>query len=224
MSLSAARATHIQQIILSATIEGRTLRIGVSGKKVVWAHHEGAEGQHEMAILQRVCDEMIGRSPREASEHSAVYAADALARSGLLKRPAGISLPHAMGPALDRAEKLSHKIYRNSTFWEENLGEWNFEDRGLSAQWVSKDKSEKLAKIGELLTRFFKDQNISDSAFSIAQIDKNERIDISFGDAVVIFDKPTMLMGFEKFLHDHTGERLEVFVAEMKDLNRIRRL
>ena len=224
MNASAATAAEAVERTLEAVIDGRRLTVGLSGNRVVWARHSGAANDAEAAVLLRTCEEMTGHTLREAAEHAAIYAADALARAGKLPRAPGISLPRALSPEIARAEALAREIYRNSPFREADASTWNFEDRGLSMKWTAQDKQEKLAAVRTLLVEFLRDRKLADDAFSIVEIDQYERIDVSFDGKVPVSEKPGMLMDFERFLRRHTGERLEVFVTEMKDLNRIRRL
>jgi hypothetical protein len=209
---------------LASAIDGRRLTVGLLGNRVVWARHEGAINADEAAVLQRTCDEMTGYTLREAAEHAAIYAASALVRDGKLLRAPGISLPRAVSSDLARAEALAREIYRNSPFREEDANTWNFEDRGLSIKWTAQGKQKKIAVVRELQMEFFRDRKLADGMFSIVDIDQHERIDVSFEATVPVSEKPGILMDFERFLRRSTGERVEVFVTEMKDLNRIRRL
>ncbi len=224
MNSPAATEPNVVERTLETVIDGRRLTVGLAGNRVVWARYGGAANAGEATVLQRTCDEMTGHTLREAAEHAAIYAASALARDGKLPRVPGISLPRALSPDIARAEALAREIYKNSHFRENDAGIWNFEDRSLSMIWTTQGKQEKITAVRKLLAEFLKDRKLAADAFSIVEIDQHERIDVSFDSTVQVSEKPGMLMDFERFLRRHTGERLEVFVTEMKDLNRIRRL
>jgi hypothetical protein len=220
---ASATLDHDRVRSISASLDGRGLSIGVRDGKVLWARHEGSADAREAAILQQVCDAMIGYTIREAAEHSAIYAAEALARAGVVNRPAGIALPGTMAPELARAEALARLVYKESGE-RPRPEDWNFEDRGLSAGWAAREKTAKAKEVRALLGEFLSTHRLAPDAFTIVDIDKFERIDVRFSESVPVGEKPKMLMDFERFLRDRTHERLEVFVTEMKDLNRIRRL
>ncbi|TSA57401.1 MAG: hypothetical protein D4R39_02430 [Methylophilaceae bacterium] len=216
---------HEQMVSLEVGHHGRTLSITLKSEKVDSARFSGTIGDVEKAVMSSVCKAMVGYSLREATEHSAVYAVKALISNGILRRPPGIALPSAMGQELALADILIGKIRQEA--WAVGLlaGDgWNFEDRGLSQQWTGKGGKEKVAEIRAQLKKFLLDRGDSADSISISEIDRYDRINVHFSETVPISKKPKMLMDFESYIRDCIGERLEVFVTEMKDMNRIRRL
>lgn len=222
----ASLSEGLEQLNLAAEIDGRSINADVVENKVLAVTFSGTEGDVETTIFDAVCNAMVGHSLREAAEHSALYAARELRAAGKLpeERKGGIGLPKNLNPDLGRAEAILRKMYRSSPFWALEAKEWNYEDRGISPEWVALPKPEKKAKVGEYLTQFLDAGNIARDSVVRFDIDKYERIDIQISDFVAIADKPELLMGFERYLRTQTKERLEVFAFEMKDLNRIRRL
>lgn len=210
---------------LSGTLEGLSVKVELAGGKVISAIFEGASGKFESAILRAVEDCIVGASLREAAEHAAIYAVGRIIDLGPVSSVNGVRLPSNVSPCLARAERLIRNLYRS---WKMNgsvIAEgWNFEDHGLSEAWVVRTRDDKLSNIKTLLIEYLAANALADDVLSIIDIDKLDRIDLRFGDQVSVQMKPKLLMDFERFLRVRTGERLEVFVAELKDLNSIRRL
>lgn len=204
--------------------EGRHLTVGLLDQMVVSAIFEGAETPREANVLNALAARMKGVSFREAAEHAAVYATRDLLENGLLVRPTGVALTCNAGSELVRAECLLRQTYLAWRGEAPADNDWNFEDRGLSATWLGLLREEKLTVARKHLATFLQQRTMLPSTFVISELDKHERINVRFGDDVPVAVKPGLLMEFEHYLRKHTGERLEVFVSEMKDLNRIRRL
>lgn len=209
---------------LSVSLDGRSVSVSLSESKIAGVAFSGSSSEKEKAVLDAVGEAMIGFTLREATEHAAIYAANALTAKGLLRRPAGIGLPKAMGPEMALAEALLRALYRAAPLPPLKPDDWNFEDRGPTPAWVARERKDKVATVRGLLGTFLTGAGVGQDAIAVVDIDKYERIDVRFSEIVPIGVKPKMLMDFERFLRTQTGERLEVFVTEMKDLNRIRRL
>lgn len=204
--------------------QGRHLTVGLLDQTVVSAVFEGAETSREAEILNVLAARIKGVSFREAAEHAAVYATRDLLEKGLLLRPTGVVLTCNAGSELALAEHLLRQTYLAWRGEAPADNDWNFEDRGLSPSWLGLPREEKLSVARQHLTAFLQRHTMSPSTFVISELDKHERINVRFGEEVPVAVKPGLLMDFEHYLRKHTGERLEVFVSEMKDLNRIRRL
>jgi hypothetical protein len=58
----------------------------------------------------------------------------------------------------------------------------------------------------------------------ISRIERGTRVTIAFADGVPYAVKPTLMMMLERRLRKETGIPLELFMEEMKDVNKIRRL
>ena len=58
----------------------------------------------------------------------------------------------------------------------------------------------------------------------ICRIERGTRVTIAFGEAVSYAVKPKLMMTIEQRLRRKTGDPLELFMQDMKDANKIRRL
>ena len=218
--------SSLEQVLeLKASQEGRSLLITRKSEKVDSANFSGTIGDIEKTVMSAVCNAMTGCSLHEAVDHSVVYALESLVSNGTLQRPAGITLPSAIGPEMARAELLVKKIrYESVLVGQLKEGDWNYEDRGLSSEWVEKDREKKVAEVELHLQKFLLESSESTDSISVVEIDQHDRINVCFSETVPESRKPKVLRNFERYIRDQTGERLEVFVTELKDLSRIRRL
>ena len=81
-----------------------------------------------------------------------------------------------------------------------------------------------MARLNDALARFLSDAGLKEGDLKIVDIDRYQRVSILFGEGLEISKKPKLLFDLEHMMRNETGERIELFVVEMKDLNRIRRL
>ena len=174
------------------------------------------------SILDLYAQFCIGVSLREAAEHGAIFAVSKLVKEQPL-RGQGIYMPASVSPILGHAQALVRQGYR------ESLGDslpknWNFEDRGISSVWRQQDVTQKKERISVVLKDYLVERNLSANVLELLEIDIYERLFFCFHEGVSVDEKPELLLGLEIHLQDVFGERLEVFLSEMKDLNKIRRL
>lgn len=100
---------------------------------------------------------------------------------------------------------------------------WNFDDSGFSAVWSALSEEERRRRIEALVGEFLGKRGLADAAV-IAYIDVHHRVFLEFKRDFPPAEKPALLMQVERHVRSGTGERVELFVAEMKDNNRLRRL
>jgi hypothetical protein len=93
-----------------------------------------------------------------------------------------------------------------------------------SSDFKRKSEQEQADILKSHLQNFIKLNNLSHDDIWICEIERSRRVTISFSDNVPYRDKPSLVMRFEKFLRDITGDPLEIFVEEMRDVNKGRRL
>jgi hypothetical protein len=100
----------------------------------------------------------------------------------------------------------------------------NFWNPPLSAEWRSKSDVERIATLQAITTKFSAARGLTPNALRVVEIDKTRRVIVEFGPEVSYLDKPEILMRLEMDIRQTTGDRLELFMAEAKDSNTIRRL
>lgn len=210
---------------LSEELDGLQVSIELNSSAAVATIRFAGYPAEDAEILKTMEDCCLGVSLREAADHAAIYATHRLVNSGTVPRGNGVVLPGNASPALVRAQRLLRQVYGSRVQGiPASEEDWNFEDRGLSHAWVSQGKGAKASRIRACLAEFCAREAMAPELLAIVDIDKYDRIDVRFAEEVSVQLKPKLLMAFERYLRLQTGERLELFVSEMKDLNRIRRL
>lgn len=188
---------------------------------VVSAVFQGAVLPGEKQLLDAMAAVMTGVPIREAADHAAIYA---LQRAESPMAPPGIRLPCNTLPLLTLAERLVRRIHAEYCQRHGAPEGWNGFDRGVSSSWKAQSRETKTLRIQASLDRFLAGRGLAEPALVITAIDSLERIYLQFGPELHVREKPSLLMAFEHCLRRETGERLEVFLTEMKDQNGIRRL
>lgn len=179
------------------------------------------EGEQSSApILKEYVQNCIGYSLREAAEHSAIYVIHKYMENQTDTPNQGINCIQMLDPSLKNAQSLLRQLLRENM----NNTSWNFEDRGLSEEWLAKSESEKTMRLSEVTQDYLQKNGFPNTALSLVQIDQYGRLFYEFGPNIPVDVKPSLLLGLEVAFQRTLQERLEVFLTEMKDQNKLRRL
>lgn len=173
----------------------------------------------DAAFLATLCRCLVGMSLREARDHGVQYANPT--EPGAAKHIQGIVMPMNYSVTSRAAEKALRTAIDQVA--PPDPAQWNFEDRGLSAAWRKLPVDERRRRLDELLAAALKSAGSPDAA-TVESIDQHDRVLLQFAPDFPVKAKPPLLMQLERHIRKATGERFEVFVSEMKDNNRIRRL
>jgi hypothetical protein len=205
---------------------GFRLLVGVDGGSnrliVREARYEGAMDAVTVRVLDRLCTIIIGRPLQEAADHGAIYTAAALPEDCV--PTSGIRTPSNAGTAFVLAERLIrlvHAAARQHFDLGHRENAWYVHP---SADWLSKDEASRAEVLKPIIATFLRANKLSEDDIWICQIEKNTRVTIAFSEKVHYAVKPKLMMVLEQKLRRQTGNPLELFMEEMKDANRIRRL
>ena len=171
-------------------------------------------------ILNTLIEHCKGYSLRECAEHAAIYVvADAL-RSTPRTPSQGIDSVNMLPPALEQAQNLLR------TALNEHLPKegWNFEDRGLSETWMAQGQEKQRHLILAQQNQYLQQKGHEKDILELVEIDIHGRLFYTFKEGVSPAIKPGLLMGLEHYLQEELQERIEVFLTEMKDQHKLRRL
>jgi hypothetical protein len=86
------------------------------------------------------------------------------------------------------------------------------------------DETTQANAIKPIVARFLRAQGMGEDDIFISAIDRGTRVTVAFSERVSYAAKPKLMMQLEQALRHETGDPLELFMEEMKDANRIRRL
>lgn len=231
---AAARADHKGSLSNSdgatyvATERGITLSLRVTNERgtptVGMARYTGTADHAVAGVFETFCRIVEGLPLREAADHGAIHAMYELLGDPLQRPMAGILTPHSAGAAFSCCEKLIRSILAMRATKVGDVRTDNFWTPALSSTWRSEGDQRRIDMLRPLVEQFRAEHGLSEDQFWLEAIDKACRVIVGFGPAVDHSAKPALLLRFEVQIRQETGNRLEVFMAEAKDTNSIRRL
>lgn len=186
------------------------------------ANHDGAADKLTARVLDKLCTIIVGRPLQEAADHGAVYTVVALPNDCAPIK--GIRTPHNAGPVFILAERLVRQVHaaaRQHFNIEHRENAWYTRP---SADWLSKDEAAQAASIKPVIASFLETNALHKDDIFISRIERGTRVTIAFSENVTYKMKPELMMKLERLLRCATNNPLELFMEEMKDANKIRRL
>lgn len=216
--------------LYSATDAGVTLSVwlvrGRTGWQVAEARYRLAENATPelKGTLETFCHAIEGLPLQEAADHGTIHTCERLREAVAEPLVEGIHTPRALGAAFARCDRLIRSIlaqYRSATGDQETRNFWN---PALSQDWRLKTIEQRMEILRPIMEDFCTSQGGARSDMWIARIEKMRRVVIDFDNAVDSARKPALLRGLERAIRHATGERLELYMEELKDNNGIRRL
>jgi hypothetical protein len=186
------------------------------------ARHEGVTDASTRRALDKLCTIVVGRPLQEAGDHGAIYAADALPADRAPVR--GIRTPRNAGSDFVLAERLLRQVHASAR-QHFNIGHrengWYLRP---SANWLAQDETAQASSIKPIIASFLRTNGLRDGDIFISRIEGGTRVIVGFSEHVIYRMKPKLMMTLEQQLRRETGNPLELFMDEMKDANKIRRL
>jgi hypothetical protein len=208
-------------------MDGVSLQLKVTKPQNRWivaaARHDGAMPPLS-GVLDVFCQEIEGKPLQEAADHGAIYALERLRGDALARPVPGILTPRSAGSAFTCCEKLIRSIMAEHSRKTGDRDIANFWNPPISAEWRAKSDAERIAALQVITSKFSAARGLTPDALRISEIDKTRRVVVEFGPEISYLDKPELLMRLEMDIRQTTGDRLELFMAEAKDSNTIRRL
>jgi hypothetical protein len=176
---------------------------------------------HDGAFLGVLNDCLKGMTLRQARDHGVQHACLTAAANTKALPVSGIAMPTNYSTTSRAAAKALRAAIDGVL--PVDLVNWNFDDNGLSEEWRKLPIETRRAKLDTLIGEFLKQTGQTDAVI-VTDIDVHDRVFMQFKPDFPLDDKPVMLMKLERHVRSATGERIELFMSEMKDNNRIRRL
>jgi hypothetical protein len=176
---------------------------------------------HDVAFLGVLNGCLKGMTLRQARDHGVQHACLKAAADQKALPVNGILMPVNFSPTSRAAAKALRAAI--DAVMPVDLVHWNFEDNGLSEAWRKLPLETRRAKLNALIGEFLKQTGQPDAVI-VTDIDVHDRVFMQFRSDFPLDSKPVLLMSLERHLRSRTGERIELFMSEMKDNNRIRRL
>lgn len=212
----------------SVTADGVTLnlRIGTAPGRatVIEARHSSVREATLRGVVDLFCQAIEGLPLQEAADHGAIHALERLRGDPLVRPVPGILTIHSAGRAFTICEGLIRSARARHQASKGAEDRANFWDPPLSTGWRQATDAERIAALGPIVARFRAGHGLGPDDLRIERIEKTRRVIVGFGPEVGYTAKPALMMRLEVDIRKAIGERLELFMAEAKDSNAIRRL
>ncbi len=215
------------ELVYTAAENGLTLGVRVESTTrnlVREARHDGADDAVLVGIVDVFCQSIEGLPLREAADHGTIHALDRLREDRPTSVVAGILTPRSAGSAFGVCDRLIRRILADHETATKAKPTDNFWIPALSKAWRGQSADQRLATLQPLIEIFRTERQLEAEDFYLAEIEKTQRIIVGFGPRIGVDKKPPLLREFERQIRKITGDRLEVYMEEMKDDNALRRL
>lgn len=184
--------------------------------------YAGTRDPLESEVLDVFGTIVKGRPLQEAADHGPIYTVEALAHRAA-KVP-GIRSPRNSGPQFALVERLIRSVHgeaRNQLNIGHRENGWYIK---ASSDWLAKSDAERIETIKPLIGGFLRENGLADDEIWISLIERAIRVTVAFKDTVPYDLKPGLMLALERKLRATTASPIELFMEELKDANKIRRL
>lgn len=211
----------------SVTIPEATLAVSL-GPAPSWtvraARHAGSRDGSLQRLLDVFCRAVEGLPLREAADHGAIHALERLRQESPSFALRGIVTVHSAGSGFVTCETLIRGVLHEHERRSGPVPIQNFWNPPLSEAWRRMDTAARLATLKPIVGGFLAAAGLGENDLWLVRIERMARIVVGFGAAVSHNQKPILLRNLESAIRRKTGDRLELYMEEMKDDNTIRRL
>ena len=188
------------------------------------AAHRGATGPVAQTLLDGLCELVEGAPIQEAGDHG-VIRLEADFRDPSASPPVpGIVTPESADTAFRLPLTLIRgalQDYRERTNYRETGNEF---DPGPSPKWRSLSDAERRARLARALLDICRKNGLAPNEVAVTAIEHDVRVVVELTGGLAAGDKQGHMIILEAGLKDMVDRRLELFLEELTDENRIRRL
>jgi hypothetical protein len=220
MPASPALAATQAGAAVKATCDGLILEAVISPDHVVTAMtYSGARTPVSQGLAQTMLRLFVGLPILEVAGHGAIRVEYDLRGDGVTPPVPGIAIPEAAEPAFALVIHLTRELlsdYRQKTGYTEHR---NLFDAPPGPVWMKASEAERR----DLLLAAFAKDGIPPQVVSIIAIEYDVRVVISL-DGDLARNPAVHMLALERSIKRHVDNRLELFLAEVRDHNKIRRL
>lgn len=194
-------------------------------QRVLACGHQGATHFEAKGCLDLFCRLAIGRPIRDVLDHGAERTEFGL-RKNRAKRPvAGIVLPNNAHPVFGELQATLAALRSQCQAFEESWSQaYNEYDSGAGPTWNALSDEARSDKINALLLDFKARHADQVEALSLVRLLGGVRVHASLLSSATSEQKAVLVSRLEEELRDHLEPRLELFLEQKKDQNKLRRL
>lgn len=202
---------------LAAREDGVSLTVTLTDGRIAAAAHDGATGA-EARILDQLCETILGMPLQEAAEHG-LMRAELTMRAPFLRPVPGIVTPFSLAAMFHRPHRLIRALFDT---WRAAVpagaNDW---DQPPAPAWMAAAEAARRATLAEALASFHF-PGLTTGAVAVVAIEWDVRIVLSLDASCAPLDRRKMLMRLEDHIRRCVDPRLEVFVEELRDDNKLR--
>jgi hypothetical protein len=212
--------THSGFTTCQAEIDGLTLRVAIdpADHTIQGMSAEGATGEVTKRLLAVLADLCHGLPILEAADHGALKLEYKLRRSGSRPRP-GIVIAECTDPAFSFISALLRAIladYRRQTGFKDIRN--NF-DVAAGPRWMNANEAGRKALLNEAFTA----SGFASEVATVVAIEYDVRVVVALT-GIPAGQAARTLTLLERAAKERVDPRLELFLSELKDSNKLRRL
>ncbi len=209
---------------VEASDAGCRLVLEVSPAHTIQGAWAEAEQPLDARLLAELCRIVCGLPLLEACYHGAIRLEHRLRPTPGARAVAGIALPRAVHPRFALVESLLGAAlaqYRRLTGFSELSSRY---DARPAQAWLEANAAERQAQLERALAEVLPGFGLAEGDVSVAAIRYDVRVELAFSEAWRRFDQPRLVRDLEAALRDRVDARLEIYVEELRDKNKLRRL
>lgn len=212
--------------MIEASRDGVTMMALVNAKThtVRRAAYSGATSDVQRGLLEVLCEIVIDRPIQDCAEHSVISLEHKLRDPLWPHAVSGILSPENADPAFQLPMRLVRELGRAYCRAAGYVFEQNFYEPPASSTWRKLSQEAKYASVKAVLTEMLASLHLSPADVALMSVGRDDRVWLDFTGALPGQVKGHFLMRIEAALKARVEERLHVYTADRKDLNKIRRL
>jgi hypothetical protein len=203
---------------------GATLEVCVDARHViVSARHRGGDGDTP-AVLEALCRVIESLPVREAADHGAARLELALRGRGGARVVPGIVSPENVDPRIGRCAGTLRALLAGYALRAGSINVENEFIPPMRAEWARASAEERTTRARQALQSIARELGLEESSVELASVPGDARVVVAFTEAIPYPRRPSLLFEIERGLKVHLDDGVAVYLEEMADRNRIRRL
>lgn len=201
------------------------ISVDTQNQQVIACGHQESQDTESKASLEVFCQEAKGRPIREVLDHGVERTEFQLRKARELRPISGIVLPNnahsAFGKLKELVTALRPQCQRFEQSWSESYNEY---DAGAGPRWRSLDEKSRTREVNRVFSEFQARHQSQIQALSLVRIVGDVRIHASLSTNTRSDQNAVFVARIEEELRDQLDSRLEVFLEQKRDQNKLRRL
>lgn len=205
---------------LSAAAQGAFIRIVIDHADCVVNATSGSNRDTKLdEMMRNFCESLPGLPIQEVADH------------GVLRfihenrEPvAGIALPQNASPQVAIIQDLVRAAYKQFVKEQRFRPQENTYVLSESESWAVLDTASRHRKVDASAAEALTSWDLPADSVTVSEVTHGSRFTVAFSAQVPISSKPALLMRLERELRARLDRSIELFVADVKDENALRRL